>query len=402
VNYTRIIIRFFLLFYLYFIALTFSFAQDTTGIRYNCPVFLANTLSTHPFGIFISRINSNFQIKQDNRISFVFNIANGNDWWPYVKSYTPTDPEIQQEMSKYIWHERENHYDKNSPAKTKELTVDGTFRFYKININFPVAKNQEIKLYARGFSMDNFHVPYIVSDEFIEWFHNHISMDGDVFGRQEYGYDHLIYYYKDENDKKIILSPNQFYFLGVELAYYYYPEIKILNKYGFFLNIGGQLGVNTTDINPTMDLGINSTITKRFNFKKRSLFISFDGGILRQKLVSFKPGVIISNRDFIYSCELLLTYRKKLHKGCLDFTTTFYVQSSYFNPKEFDYIVLTGKRRRHWNHAILDLYHPLTGNSFMLSYSGNIFSFSIYLREDLKVDNAPDAQVGAAFKIRFK
>ncbi len=377
-------------------------AEGNAGDTLKCNFFYANTLSTHPFGIYISRINNNFQTGQYPHYSFEFNISSGNVWWPYVKSYTPTDKSVRDEMRKHVWHERETYFDKNSPAKTREITVDGTIRLYKIDFTVPVFKNQEIKIFAKAFSMDNFHFPYITSDQFIEWFHNNITREGDVFGRQEYGFDRVFYYYKDVNGKEINLSGNDFVFSGLAIAYYYYPGLKSFNKHNFFLNLGGQLGFNTTKVNPSMDLGINSTLTKIFDFKKRALILAFSGGILRQKLIPFGEGVEISTRKFLYSGELLFTYRKKLkNNNCLDFTTTYYVQSAYNTPGEFDYIVLTGYRRRHWNHPILDLYHPLTGNSFMISFSSTNFSFSVYLREDLKVDNAPDIQVGYAFKVKI-
>ena len=377
-------------------------AQNKNNDTTNCNFFYANTLPTHPFGVYISRINNNFQIRQYPHYSFEFNLSSGNVWWPYVKSYTPTDKAVQDEMRKYVWHQRESVFDKNSPAETREITVDGTIRLYKLDFTIPVFKNQELKIFAKAFSIDDLHFPYVTSDKFIEWFHNNVTREGDVFGRQEYGFDHVYYHYKDVNDKQINLSYNDFVFSGLEIAYYYYPELPAFNKYNFYLNVGGQLGFNTTKVNPSMDLGINSTITKIFDFKKRAAIIAFSGGILRQKLISFGEGVNISTRDFIYSGELLFTYHRKLKNNqCLDFTTTFYVQSAYNTPEEFDYIVLTGNRRKHWNHSILDLYHPLTGNSFILSYSSTNLSFSVYFREDFKVDNAPDSQVGFAIKVKI-
>jgi hypothetical protein len=374
--------------------------------RHECtsPMFYANNLATHPFGIFISRVNNNFKIRAEKKASLKLNISSGNVWLPYVKGYVPLNNEDQAFMSQFMWHDRETHFDpEKMPHETLGFTADGIFRLYSFSLTVPVTSNQEVMVRFRSFSIDNMHFPYLTTDNFIEWFHDNVSGDGDLFGRKEYGFDHVYYSYTDKNGRSINLPKGQMIFSGIELSYFYYPKIEFLNKNNFYLNAGVQAGMNVSEINPSADLGINSTITKRFAFKKRDLFLAFSGGILRQHIVSFSDQrVELGERDFLYTGEIMLTYRRHINNNvCIDFATSYYVQSAYNIPHEFDYIVLTGKRRNHWNHALLDLYHPITDNTFSLTVTSKKFAISLYIREDFKVDNAPDIQIGSAVKFYF-
>ena len=66
-------------------------------------------------------------------------------------------------------------------------------------------------------------------------------------------------------------------------------------------------------------------------------------------------------------------------------------------------MVLSGERiEPHWHYAISHLYRPLSANNLTLTYGKGNIVFWIYLREDLVVDNAPDAQTGIGLRLYIK
>jgi len=55
----------------------------------------------------------------------------------------------------------------------------------------------------------------------------------------------------------------------------------------------------------------------------------------------------------------------------------------------------------HWHYSISHLFKTLTCNNFFISMSKGKYSFSAYLREDFRVDNAPDIQTGLGFNLIY-
>ncbi len=274
----------------------------------NTPDYIShntNTLSTHPFGIFISRLIHNFQLEAEHKISLTFNISNGNVWLPYVKAYKPLNESDINEMKSMVWHWREAYFDPiNSPSKTIEFSADGVIRLYQLNLSIPLSDQSELKLNSRAFSIDPGKVPYSLatSDQFIEWFHSHIHGGEDPFARKVYGLNQASISYTDENGKTLKLNRGDFIFAGIDLSYYYYPHFYSLKKRNLYTNFGFQMGVNLSKINPSLDLGLNTSLIKKINFKRKNeLHLGASLGILCQKITQFGEGVQISSNRFFFS-----------------------------------------------------------------------------------------------------
>ena len=206
--------------------------------------FHANTLSVHPFGVFISRINNNFQLKPDRKISISANISSGNVWLPYVKAYNPLNEDDRIAMKKIVWHKRQYEYDLiNSPSKTTEFHADGVIRQYQVKFNYPISDKHELKTDIRMFSLDRGNVPasLLTSVKFIEWYHSNIAGGEDLFGRKAYGLDQARIRYKDENGKRLELDNGDFMFSGIDLSYYYYPHFNSFEKHRIYTNVGLQI-----------------------------------------------------------------------------------------------------------------------------------------------------------------
>jgi len=386
------------------------FSQTSAdSIKFNAdPSIFINRVSTHPFGIFISRINHNFKIAPTRKTSLIFNISNGNVWLPYVKAYFPLSEADRNAMRKFVWHEREGNFNKeNTPSQAMEFHADGIIRLYQLKLNIPLSAKQEMTFSARAFSVDPGKVPYslLTSDQFIEWYHSNLSRFEDPFARKVYGYNKVKIQYTDKNGKELQLKNGDFIFAGFEISYYYYPAFKKLEKNKIYTNLGIQLGVNTTSINPSADLGFNGSVIKQFNLLSgKQIHFGISAAALRQKLASFGQGVQLSNNKYLLSTEFLLDYTLPVkHKSYVSFATTYLIQSSYNKKSEREYYVLTGDRiSTHWHYSISHLYRSLTANYFIITFSKGDFAYSVYAREDLLVDNAPDVQTGIGFKMNFR
>jgi len=365
-------------------------------------------LSTHPLGIYISRLNHNFNVRSPDKYSFSFEVSSGNVVLPFVKSYELTDPNDQKASENLPWHARQFSFDLNKvPAKTREFIADGVIRSYRLSFTLPITINHELNFSLRTNSLDGGKYPYSIftSDESIEWFHRNIAGGKDPFSRYHYGVNKAGISYKDQNDKILTMDNGDFTIPGLDINYTYYPQLKMNEKHHIYLNFSTQLGINTSKYNPVADLGISSSILKKMIIKdKNILSFGVSAGALRQHIIEYEEGVNISNQNFLYSFEGLIDYKVKLkNNNRISYGINYNFQSSYNKKKDLDHIVLTGERiNTHWQKTISHLYENLEGWNFICTYSTKRFSYFVYLREDLNLDNAPDLQTGIGVKMAIK
>ena len=102
----------FFIFFVLLVFISFASAQSATEdfsrneIENTSDIIKPNLLSTHPLGMYISRINHNFKIKSPEKYSFSFEISSGNVMLPYVKSYELTNPVDQKIAESFPWHRK--------------------------------------------------------------------------------------------------------------------------------------------------------------------------------------------------------------------------------------------------------------------------------------------------------
>ncbi|MWB95394.1 hypothetical protein GON26_13575 [Flavobacterium sp. GA093] len=399
--------------FIFFAFISNSIAQSdttdvfTTEIENSSDIIKPNILSNHPFGIYISRLNHNFNVRSPDKYSFSFDFSSGNVVLPYVKAYELTDPNDQQKAESMAWHKREFEFDLTKvPANTKEFEADGVIRSYRFTFTLPITVHHELNFSLRMNSLDGGKYPYSIftSDESIEWFHSNIAGGEDPFSRRYYGLNKAGISYKDETDKVLTMNNGDFIFSGIDINYNYYPKLE-MNKKHIYLNFGAQLGINTSRYNPVADFGISSSILKKMLIKnKNTLSFGASIGALRQHFLEYGDRVNISNNDFLYSFEGLIDYKVKLrNNNRISYGINYNVQTSYSNKKDLDHIILTGERiNTHWQKTISHLYDTLEGWNFICTYSTRRFSYFVYLREDLNLDNAPDLQTGIGVKMSIK
>lgn len=406
--------KYYLLFFIFLIMNCFSTAQSNKDDFWNeelensSDVIKPNTLSTHPFGIYISRLNHNFNVRNTDKYSFSVEVSSGNVVLPYVKSYELTDPNDRENSKNLPWHVREFAFDLNKvPSKIKEFEADGVIRSYRFNFTLPLTVNHELNFSLRANSLDRGKYPYSIftSDESIEWFHRNIAGGKDPFSRYHYGINKAGISYKDENGKVLKMDNNNFTIPGVDINYTYYPKLEMNEKHHIYLNFGAQLGINTSRYNPAADFGISSSILKKMILKNKNILsFGLSAGILRQHIFEYGNGVNLSNQDFLCSFEGLVNYKVKLkNHNHISYGINYHFQNSYNKKSGMDYIVLTGERiNTHWQKTISHLHEDLEGWSVICTYSTKRFSYFVYLREDLNLDNAPDLQTGIGVKMSIK
>jgi hypothetical protein len=403
-----------LLIFVLFGLISFASAQSTKEdlmsfeIENSSDIIKPNLLSNHPLGMYISRINHNFKVRSPEKYSFSLDISSGNVMLPYVKSYELTNPMDREFAANFPWHDREYKFDLNTvPAQTKEFIADGVIRSYKFMFSLPLTTHHELNFGIRAYSLDRGKYPFSVftSDESIEWFHSNIAGGEDPFSRRYYGLNQAKISYRDENNNFITMDNGDFRIPGIEVNYFYYPILGINKKHKIYLNFGTHLGVNITRYNPVADIGISSSAIKKIVVKdKNILSLGLSAGGLRQRFIQFGDRVNISNQTFLYSFEGLLDYKRKLrNNNSISYGINYAFQTSYNKKNDFDHIILTGERiKPHWQQTFSHLYENLEGWNLNCTYSVKQFSYFVSLREDLRLDNAPDLQTTVGVKMSFK
>ncbi|KPK83006.1 MAG: hypothetical protein AMS27_13405 [Bacteroides sp. SM23_62_1] len=363
-------------------------------------------VSNHPLGLFITRIDHNFNIHPPKKIQLNIGIHNGNVWQPLVKAYKPLEPSVRTLMEQYIWYSREGVFDKSvMSSDSLQYHADAVIRAFPVDIRFRLSDNHELAFRIRSFVVTRGEIPFstITSDGFLEWFHSNIAGGEDPFARKYYGFNKADIRYVDKNGESIKLGEGDFLVPGIEVHYYYYPHFNTTGDRGFFMNAGVHTGTNISRYNRTIDLGISSSAMKTFSFQdQRNLTLGFGVGLMRQGILQYGEHVNIFSNGFIYSLEGEVAYCWKIKEDShYSIGLNYYFQNPYNKREEFDYIVLTGDRiTTHWHYAFTHLYTSLQSWSLIFSYSRKR-TFLLYVREDFKVNNAPDIQTGIEVQIPF-
>ncbi|MGO4905288.1 hypothetical protein [Flavobacterium sp. W20_MBD1_R3] len=397
---------------LIFISVASAQSKKEDSLRFeienDMDIIKPNLLSNHPLGMYISRINHNFKVRSPEKYSFSFDVSSANVVLPYVKSYELTNTIDRVFAANFPWHDREYNFDLNSvPSQTKEFTADGVIRSYKFTFSLPLNAHHELSLGIRSYSLDKGKYPFslFTSDESIEWFHSNIAGGEDPFSRRYYGLNQAKIEFRDENNRFINMNNGDFQFPGIEINYFYYPPLEINKKQRIYLNFGTHLGINLSRFNPVADIGISSSAMKKiFVQNKNLLTIGLSAGALRQRFFKYGNQVNFSNQTFLYSFEGLLDYKRKLkNHNFISYGINYSFQTSYEASKDFDHIVLTGQRiKTHWQQTFSHLYKNLEGWTFICTYSVKQLSYYVSIREDLRLDNAPDIQTAVGVKMSFK
>ena len=381
-----------MLFFLCFGSLT---AQDSLNF------FKPNLLSNHPLGIFISRINHNFNY-QPAKKGLSFTLSRGNVWLPKASSYLPNDAEVRAQFENMAWHYRpaEFRYRNITDYKSREIEVDGILSTYFLSFNSPLNKKFDFYSNIRFSSLTEGNIPYslLTSDELIEWFHSNIAGGDDAFGRKNQPFGNAFFYYKDVNNNEITINNKSFLMSEISNYINYYP--RWFTK-SFNVNISALTGLSLTNKTWNFDVGASATIIKCFQFEKNRLDWGGAAGMMFPSVFQ-DQSVIISNVNSLFSLESHWNYVVVRKSGEWVVGTNFHMQSSYHSMKEREYHTIMRREITSHDHmGVSHLTRWLQGWCLVFGRNWKSWSVNCFIREDLWVDNAPDVQVGWGFHYKL-
>lgn len=364
--------------------------------------FKAFQLSNHPFGLFIARINHNFDLQASTKQKLSFTFSRGNVWLPYAKGKFALSQGDRDFLSQYAWHDR--NYQAEAAGivnfSERELDADGIFTTYFFNFTQPLAKSSDVSINLKFGSLSGGKVPYslLTSDQFIEWFHSNVIGGEDPFGRKSRPYNLANFNYRDRSGKELIVKNGDFLFSEVSADWNFHAP-SILP--GFKTVYALHTGTSKLKKSYLLNTGLALTQLKRFFFKQDFMDLGVAGSVMFPGTFMRLP-VEINNRKFLASFELNAVYAFQLKKNQLGLGVNYHLQSPFHRPSETNYYIVESEGiSSHGHYAISHLNRPLQGWSFSITYATKSISITAFMREDALVDNAPDAQVGWAVQVKL-
>ncbi|MGB5419768.1 hypothetical protein [Algibacter sp.] len=365
-------------------------------------------LSTHHFGIFSSRLNTNFKYAPPKKTTLALNYTSGNNFHPFLEAYFPKDPAVRAQLGEVTWHDRQFNFidQETTPADYLNIVIDAVIKEFRFTTNIPINKQHELEITLRSYLITNGKFPFsfFTSDEGMEWFHSNVAGGEDPFGRRYYGLNQVNFKYLDRNDNTLQLNNNDFFIGGLELNHYYYPKLAINTSRNIYLNFGTHFGLNTSKFNSSMDAGISANIIKKLPLKNNfELNFAAGANTLAKNLINFKEVIDLGNSPFLATFEGEVEITKYTKKGNYNaFGINYHIQSAYNKKEEANYYKLIGKWREingGWQNGVYTLYDALSSWNFIYTYGTPKYTLSLFLKEDLKVNNAPDFQTGVSLKM---
>lgn len=383
-------------------------AQEKDSLFIKNGIDNPSLLSTHHFGIFSSRINTNFKYIPSKKATLRFNYTSGNNFHPFVEAYFPKDPVVRNQLSEIKWHDRPFTFidQETTPADYMNIVIDAVIKEFRVNTTIPINKEQELSITMRSYLITRGKYPFslFTSDEGIEWFHTNVAGGEDPFGRRYYGLNQVNFTYQDRNGKTLNLNNNAFFIGGLEVSHYYYPKLAINQTKNIYLNFGTHLGWNTSRFNASIDAGVSANAIKKFTLKNNyELNIAAGANLLRKNLINFKEVIDLGNNPYLATLEGEIEITKYTKKGNFNaFGINYQAQSRYNKKEEADYFKLLGKWREingGWQNGVFTLYEPQVTWNFIYTYGTPKFLLSLFAKQDFLVNNVPDFQTGISLKM---
>lgn len=364
-----------------------------------------NTLATHPFGILFYTLPHNFKSRPDNATLLDIHLSSGNIWGQAVDVFVPSLAADQTRMEAFSFYSRDSRFNPSeSPSEYYFFQYDGVIKDFRLSLSIPLNERNELRISSRSFLLTTGKFPFstITGDQFIEFFHSNIAGGEDPFGRRVVGMDQAQIQYIDRHGNSFNLTEDSFMFSGIETAFYTYSNL--FAKQHIILNFGAHAGLNLSSINTSLDLGASVAGTKNFSPNRKGQFLVGMGlNVLRKRAVGFNSNQVdLGTSSYFGSFEGHLEYSRQTPKGAYhSFGLNYRIQTPYNNKKEeAHYVPSSPDRIARWHEAARHLYKFPSYWSLIYSFTKKT-EISLYLQQDMLVNNAPDIQLGANLKIPF-
>ncbi|WP_340073774.1 hypothetical protein [Leptobacterium sp. I13] len=385
-----------------------SSAQNKDSLSIKNGIDKSNMVSTHHFGLFSARINHNFKVRPPKKSTTQLTVQSGNIFHPALEVFLPKDPTIREQFSNLTWFKRPFTFidQETTPADLINIEIDAVYKVFRLEHIIPLSENHEIGLGLRTFmpTKGTYPFSFVTSDKTIEWFHSNIAGGEDPFGRKFFGLNEVNINYEDRNGRTMQLSNNQFIFSGIEINHFYYPEYLGNKSKNLHFNFGSHLGINTSKYNPSIDVGISGNGIKKWIYNDRNeIRLGIGLSALRKNFINFRDPVDFGNNKYIASGEAVLEYTMYTDKKNYNTISLFYqLQTPYNTRKEKDFFHLKGfwqEINAGWHNGYTKTLENITTWSLMYTYGTKKIAFSVYIKQDTKVNNAPDIETGISLKI---
>lgn len=392
------------LLFLHISVLGISQQQDIVKRVYKNGIDKPNILTTHHFGILSARINQNFKKETTQNTTLSFTYESGNNFHPFVKAYLPKDQETRKQLKSKKWYHR--GFDTTAiPNDSMNIFVDAVIKGFRLDFNYKIAPNHELGIAIRSYLITKGNYPFSIftNDKFIEWFHSNIAGGEDSFSRKYLELNQAQIKYTDRKGRALNFNAGDFFVAGLEFNHFYHPNLFNNKTKRIHVNFGSHLGVNSSKFNPSIDLGISGNIIKKWEIGKNDLFSVASGvAALRKNIVNFGSVVQLGSSSLLFSKETMLEYTRYTQKGNYHaIGVNYQLQTPYNKRKESNYTYLVGDWENvgWWQNGFEKLYQNLSEWTLVYTYARQAWKVSLYLKQDLLVNNAPDIQTGIKIEI---
>ena len=386
--------------------ITFAFSQqaDITTKTTKNGITKHSILSTHPFGIFFSRVQGNFKTHATDRATIKLSLENGNVWGTPIKTYIPNDEATRDQVRDIHWDQAQYSFDEESlDAKSYELEIDGIIKGLRANLILNLGSEHEIDFGLRLYTLTKGKYPFslFTSDESIEYFHKNIGGGDDPFDRGVFGLNQAYIRYSDRNGNVMEIENGDFFIGGMETSYYHYPDFLINKNKNLHINFGAHLGTNLSKFNSSIDFGLSANAIKTFALKNdKNFLVGLSLGSIRKNIIDFKDtNIDFGTNNFIAYLEGALEYNYLSKKNTIHaLGANFYVQSPLNKIAERDYMIPVRHPDAHkaWGHGVTNLYEYNDYWTFMYSRTRKN-TLTLYIQQDFTVSNNPDLQTGIGY-----
>ncbi|MFK7899568.1 MAG: hypothetical protein AB8B61_02305 [Cyclobacteriaceae bacterium] len=384
-----------------------SFSQNKKEEKLLQQVGLTNSdiLPSHSLGIFSARISQNFKYKAVEEITFNLGLASGNVWAVDIMTYTPKSQADRDYVSSIPIHDGHVINRTEIASDSFSYHADAVIRRFAPSIRVPVSKKSELQFTLRTFLVTEGNAPFstLTSDGLIEWFHSNVKGGEDPFGRKKAGVNQANIRYIDKNGKGFSFKKNDFVVAGLETNYFGYASFSLPLLGEWSANMGAHMGINTTRVNPSIDLGLSQTLLKYISLNEKSFALAGLGmNLLKKNVINYGDQVELTSNDYLFSANFQAQYVRETKKGrAFALTWNYLVHTPYNKRSEIDSNISIGEKlTSHWLLGTSHLYDLIDVQTLTFSFlKKNVLSF--YLQQDFRVNNNPDFQTGVSYQFRL-
>ena len=380
---------------------------------------------TNPGGLISMRIPFSLMHPKKGEMTVTMNSSEGNVWLPEVTILEPKELTLTQKalLDSQTYRERALTINNlNIPNRAYYYKADGTVQSQTIYISDELTDHSEIGIsfnvavLSRGTSV----IESPVSDEFIESLHSIGIGRYDNFGRRLYPFNQAEITFKDSEGKGLSLHDGDLFLGTFDLHYIDHIElvhedqnrrVKVLT-----LNLGAYAGIPMNQYLNELPVGMSAQLVSSIRLGSNTSLISTIGGsYTRNDLIRWGTPIALVNENSLYQLEGYLGVSIHHRSGLI---TTYGIQheeySMFAKPiPEMGLIppVSSTNKTPTWWELTPDQFGGKASGfkipndqyfDLVVGVQKKNMAVNFFLKEDLKVNNAPDLQLGIQLIKRFR